>query len=88
MGVLFFCLMEQATSNGVSKEKSQHRIATWQRKMGDSFMTTYRPDMTGLTSVEAKRLQEQYGKNELTQQKKENFGSIINLVGCSQPQGS
>jgi hypothetical protein len=30
----FFCLMEQATSNGVSKEKSQHRIANGNVKWG------------------------------------------------------
>jgi hypothetical protein len=34
IGVPFFCLMEQATSNGVSKEKSQHRIANGSGKWG------------------------------------------------------
>jgi Ca2+-transporting ATPase len=29
--------------------------------------------VAGLTSAEAKRLQQQYGKNELTPQKKESF---------------
>lgn len=36
-------------------------------------MTTAQQTMTGLTSEEAKRLQEQYGKNELTPLKKESF---------------
>lgn len=36
-------------------------------------MTNNKPSMTGITSAEAKRLQEQYGKNELTSQKKESF---------------
>ena len=36
-------------------------------------MTDNRSNMAGLTTAEAKRLQEQYGKNELEQQKKESF---------------
>jgi Ca2+-transporting ATPase len=36
-------------------------------------MTDNKPNMAGLTTAEAKRLQEQYGRNELTQQKKKNF---------------
>lgn len=36
-------------------------------------MTNNKPNMAGLTTAEAKRLQEQYGKNELTQQKKGSF---------------
>ena len=36
-------------------------------------MTDNKPDMAGLTTAEAKRLQGQYGKNELTQQKKKSF---------------
>lgn len=36
-------------------------------------MTDNKPNMVGLTHAEAKRLQEQYGKNELTQQKKKSF---------------
>jgi Ca2+-transporting ATPase len=34
-------------------------------------MTDNKQVMAGLTSAEAKRLQQQYGKNELTPQKKE-----------------
>ncbi len=36
-------------------------------------MTETKKNMAGLTSAEAKRLQQQYGKNELTPQKKESF---------------
>lgn len=36
-------------------------------------MTEYNPNMAGLTSAEAAKLQEQYGKNELQAQKKESF---------------
>lgn len=36
-------------------------------------MTTERPNMAGLTSAEARELQDKYGKNELTPQKKESF---------------
>jgi len=36
-------------------------------------MTAIRQNMAGLSSAEAEKLQEQYGKNELTPQKKESF---------------
>jgi magnesium-transporting ATPase (P-type) len=36
-----------------------------------TFMTDKKQNMAGLTATEAKRLQEQYGKNELTARKKE-----------------
>ena len=36
-------------------------------------MTELKPNMAGLSSAEAEKLQEQYGKNELTPQKKESF---------------
>ncbi len=36
-------------------------------------MTSSKPNTAGLTTAQAKRLQEQYGKNELTAQKKESF---------------
>jgi Ca2+-transporting ATPase len=36
-------------------------------------MTNEKNEMAGLTSARAKELQEQYGRNELTPQKKENF---------------
>lgn len=36
-------------------------------------MTEPKPNMQGLTSVEARKRQEQYGKNELISEKKENF---------------
>jgi Ca2+-transporting ATPase len=51
-------------------------------KWGILFMTTYRPNMTGLTSVEAKRLQAQYGKNELAQQKKESLLKKVFHIIC------
>ena len=41
--------------------------------MEDSFMTNETGSMAGLTADEAVRLQEQYGKNVLTQEKKEGF---------------
>ena len=34
-------------------------------------MTATQPNQAGLTSAEAKRLQDKYGKNELSPQKKE-----------------
>ena len=36
-------------------------------------MTNKELNPKGLTTGEAQKLQEEYGKNELTQQKKENF---------------
>ena len=36
-------------------------------------MTELKPNMAGLSTAEAEKLQEQYGKNELTAQKKESF---------------
>ena len=36
-------------------------------------MTATQPNQAGLTSAEAKRLQDKYGKNELSPQKKERF---------------
>jgi len=36
-------------------------------------MTGNQPKTAGLTSAEAKRLQDKYGNNELTPQKKESF---------------
>ncbi len=51
-------------------------------KWGILFMTTYRLNMTGLTSVEAKRLQAQYGKNELAQQKKESLLKKVFHIIC------
>jgi Ca2+-transporting ATPase len=36
-------------------------------------MTNVNQNMAGLTTAEAKKLQEQYGKNELTPQKEESF---------------
>lgn len=36
-------------------------------------MTELKPNMAGLSSAEAEKLQEQYGKNELTAQKKDSF---------------
>ncbi|NNJ28723.1 cation-translocating P-type ATPase [Lacrimispora defluvii] len=45
-------------------------------------MTSNKPNMAGLTAVEAKRLQEQYGKNELTSQKKESFLRKVLHIIC------
>ena len=43
---------------------------------------TKNSEMAGLTSAEAKRLQEQYGKNELTPQKKESFLKKVLSIIC------
>ncbi len=44
-------------------------------------MTNYNQSFTGLSSAEAKRLQDEYGKNELTAQKKENFiKKLIHII--------
>ncbi|WP_312101731.1 cation-translocating P-type ATPase [Pygmaiobacter massiliensis] len=45
-------------------------------------MTSNKPNMAGLTTAEAKRLQEQYGKNELTPQKKESFLRKVLHIIC------
>lgn len=45
-------------------------------------MTSKNPNMAGLTAAEAKRLQEQYGKNELTPQKKESFFKKVLHIIC------
>src|SRR5512146_1575749 len=46
-----------------------------------SFMTNIETT-TGLSSTEAKRLQQQYGKNELTPQKKESFFRKVLHIIC------
>ena len=44
-------------------------------------MTNYNQSFTGLSSAEAKRLQDEYGKNELTAQKKESFiKKLIHII--------
>ena len=45
-------------------------------------MTTQKNEMAGLTSARVKELQEQYGKNELTPQKKENFVKKLFHIIC------
>ncbi len=45
-------------------------------------MTSKNISMTGLTSVEAEKLQEQYGKNELTPEKKESFLKKVFHIIC------
>lgn len=45
-------------------------------------MTSNKQNMAGLTSAEAKRLQQQYGKNELTPQKKESFIQKVLHIIC------
>ncbi|ACL75400.1 cation-translocating P-type ATPase [Ruminiclostridium cellulolyticum] len=45
-------------------------------------MTNKRQVMAGLTSVEAKRLQQQYGKNEFTPQKKDSFIRKVLHIIC------
>ncbi|WP_310603729.1 cation-translocating P-type ATPase [Anaerosporobacter sp.] len=44
-------------------------------------MTNYKMNLKGLSSKEAKELQEKYGKNEIVQQKKENFvGKVFHII--------
>lgn len=45
-------------------------------------MTNENPNMAGITAAEAKRLQEQYGKNELSVQKKESFFRKVLHIIC------
>ncbi|KAF5076612.1 Calcium-transporting ATPase [anaerobic digester metagenome] len=45
-------------------------------------MTSNKLNMAGLTAAEVKRLQEQYGKNELTPQKKESFFKKVLHIIC------
>ncbi len=45
-------------------------------------MTSNKPNMAGLTAAEAHKLQEKYGKNELTQGKKQNFFSKALHIIC------
>ena len=45
-------------------------------------MTSIKQNVAGLTSAEVKRLQEQYGKNELTVQKKESFIKKVLHIIC------
>ncbi|WP_367566534.1 cation-translocating P-type ATPase [Lacrimispora sp.] len=45
-------------------------------------MTDNKPNMAGLTATEAKKLQEQYGRNELTTQKKESFFKKVLHIIC------
>ena len=49
-------------------------LPIWQRETEDSFMTTEKLNLaTGITTAEARVLQDKYGKNELTPQKRESF---------------
>ena len=45
-------------------------------------MTATQPNQAGLTSAEAKRLQDKYGKNELSPQKKERFLKKVFHIIC------
>ncbi len=45
-------------------------------------MTDYKQNMTGLSSVEAKKLQDKYGKNELTPQRQESFIQKVFHIIC------
>jgi len=45
-------------------------------------MTTGNPNMAGLTSAEAARLQEQYGRNELTPQHRDSFPEKVFHIIC------
>jgi len=45
-------------------------------------MTDYKQNMAGLSSAEAKKLQDKYGKNELTPQKKESFIKKVFHIIC------
>ncbi len=45
-------------------------------------MTDYKPNMAGLSSAEAKKLQDRYGKNELTPQEKESFIKKVFHIIC------
>ena len=45
-------------------------------------MTDYKQNMAGLSSVEVKKLQDKYGKNELTPQKKESFIKKVFHIIC------
>lgn len=48
---------------------------------GGTFVTNYKQSLVGLSSVEAKELQDKYGKNELSPQKKENFiKKVFNII--------
>jgi Ca2+-transporting ATPase len=47
-----------------------------------TFMTEEKTIMEGLTSVEARKRQEKYGKNELTSEKKESFFSKVIHIIC------
>ncbi len=51
-------------------------------KMEVTFMTEQKTIMQGLTNIEACKLQEQYGKNELTSGKKESFFSKVLHIIC------
>ncbi len=51
-------------------------------KMEVTFMTEQKTIMQGLTNVKACKLQEQYGKNELTSGKKESFFSKVLHIIC------
>ncbi len=45
-------------------------------------MTNYKQSLTGISSIEAKELQDKYGKNELTSQQKESFIKKIFHIIC------
>ena len=50
-----------------------------QRETEDSFMTNTKKNLTGLTHDEVAKRQQQYGKNELTPQKK-NCQTLQNMI--------
>jgi Ca2+-transporting ATPase len=45
-------------------------------------MTDYKQNMAGLSSAEAKKLQDRYGKNELTPRRQESFLKKIFHIIC------
>jgi magnesium-transporting ATPase (P-type) len=74
---VFYTILERYSQMKCHKRnKSRLKIET-----GDSFMTS-KINMAGLTSAEAKKLQDKYGKNELSPQKKESFVKKVFDIVC------
>jgi Ca2+-transporting ATPase len=78
MGMLFFYTILERYSQMKCHKRNKSRLKI---ETGDSFMTS-KINMAGLTSAEAKKLQDKYGKNELSPQKKESFVKKVFDIVC------
>ncbi len=79
--VIFISIYTMEHPTSMECHRRNQGTAVHSAETGDSFMTNTE-NYIGLTSAEAATRQQQYGKNELTPQKKENFFSKVFHIIC------